>query len=454
LLLSAITSGSGFAGPLILNALLKHLSGEKPLPEYTLGILVALIFLAPLTGNVCNANSLLILNRIGIRIRNALVAAIFSKAVKLSPAARQANSGTINNIFANDTQQLQMISSAWIPLFFAPIQVAVGLYLIYRQVGVATFVGFAYIVGVMPFLVVCGIGFGTFIKRKLVHSDNRIKLTNEVFSGIRILKYYAWEDPFSKKLRDIRELELKEISSIYFCFIVLTLILESLPTVQPILIYYTYTRLGNELDYTTAFTTLTLFMTIQGPLSALPNLFTSIGYTRNACRRILNILNEEEIDDYRDTVQLPDSPDEVVVLENASFAWVKETQIAPVVEEVIIPVIVDKMTEYGKIDVADSEELEKGVNRGLHTISAVTLRVKRGDLVGILGSVGSGKSSLLSGLLGEMYLTGGSVRVCGTIAYHQQQPWILNMTIQENILFGLPYDEVSFLISLLHFSYL
>jgi ABC-type transport system involved in cytochrome bd biosynthesis fused ATPase/permease subunit len=49
-----------------------------------------------------------------------------------------------------------------------------------------------------------------------------------------------------------------------------------------------------------------------------------------------------------------------------------------------------------------------------------------------------------TGLLGEMQLQQGKVRVCGTIAYCDQRPWIMNTTVRDNILFGLEYDEAKF----------
>ena len=87
---------------------------------------------------------------------------------------------------------------------------------------------------------------------------------------------------------------------------------------------------------------------------------------------------------------------------------------------------------------------EAGVNRSLQTLMDVSFSVKRGQLIAVVGSVGSGKSSLLSGLLGELNLTKGAVRVCGSVAYCDQRPWIMNTTVRDNILFGQPYDERRF----------
>jgi hypothetical protein len=78
------------------------------------------------------------------------------------------------------------------------------------------------------------------------------------------------------------------------------------------------------------------------------------------------------------------------------------------------------------------------------TLLEMNFSIKKGELVAVVGSFGSGKSSLLNALLGEMLLQKGSVRVHGSVAFCDQRPWILNDTVQGNILFGLPYDEQKF----------
>ena len=198
-MLYVLYAASTFASPLILKALLDHLSEKRTYAEGTIILLVVAIFLAPMTGAICKEQADLLLDRMGIQVRNALVGVVFKKSLRLSPVARQANSGTINNIFANDTKQLADAVTGF-PLIFAPIQVGVGLYFIYLQVGPATFAGLGYVLAVMPLLIFFGAMFGILVKRKLIHSDGRVKLTNEVFSGIRVLKYYAWEKPFALKL--------------------------------------------------------------------------------------------------------------------------------------------------------------------------------------------------------------------------------------------------------------
>jgi ATP-binding cassette subfamily C (CFTR/MRP) protein 1 len=74
-------------------------------------------------------------------------------------------------------------------------------------------------------------------------------------------------------------------------------------------------------------------------------------------------------------------------------------------------------------------------------ISSIDLQISQGSLVALVGMVGSGKSSILAALLGEMNKVDGRVSVSGSIAYVPQTPWIMNTTLKENILFGRDFDK-------------
>lgn len=445
--LQAFANASDFAGPLILKALLQHLSPQPTgkLTPAMLWFLTAMLLFAPCFGSICRQQASLAFTRIGCSIRNSLIALTFRKGLHLSPFARQKNSGTINNIFSSDTENLQNFLTFLFPIMYSPIQIAVGLALVYQEVGPSTFLALGYLVFVMPGLILCGMGFGIYIKKKLEESDRRIKMTKEVLAGIRAIKYSAWELPFIHKLEAIRKIELVHIQSIFNCWIGISFVMDSLPLVCPILVFYSYSGLGNTLTYSKAFTTLTLFTIITSGAALLPGVFTHVGYAKEASRRIQNLLNEEERDKF---VVQDASATAAINLCNASFSWLLEAA-----EERAEDKLKEKENGQGKgkdkdkedgyVQVEATDGVDSSGNRSLHTIQDISFSIPTGSLCAVVGPIGCGKSTILAGILNECYcLSGpGSVTIKGSVAYHQQEPWILNATIRDNITFGLPLDE-------------
>jgi ABC-type multidrug transport system fused ATPase/permease subunit len=247
--LYAINAGLGYGPILILNQLVRHFDGKQILSDSILWLLVALIFVLPLLASICTAHSNVIMAHIGIQFRNALINMIYRKSLKLSPASRQKQStGMIVNMFSNDTAQLQRFMYFLNNCALAPAQIIVSLALIYLQVNVATFVGLAFMFFLIP---ANGFIFGLMTsirKKKVFVTDARVKLMNEILSGIRVIKYYAWESAFEAKILGIRLKELALLKQLaYVVAVGFSLILMSAPVVQPILIFYTYIKIGNQL---------------------------------------------------------------------------------------------------------------------------------------------------------------------------------------------------------------
>ena len=85
------------------------------------------------------------------------------------------------------------------------------------------------------------------------------------------------------------------------------------------------------------------------------------------------------------------------------------------------------------------------MNKQSGALRKLDLKVRAGEIVAVVGGVGSGKTSLLQAMLGQMKLMDGSVKVKGITAYVSQQSWLMSDTIRNNILFGLPYDRERYL---------
>ena len=265
-------SASSFGPVLILNALVKHFQGTSELSTSTLWILVSLMFVIPMIGSIFAAHSNVELAHCGVQFRNAMVTAIYRKSLRLSPGSKQQSStGQIVNMFSNDTAQLQRFLFFLNNMIVAIPMIVVCLFLIYLQVGVSTFVGLGLIIITIPLNGVVFGWLGEIRKRKVLVTDKRVKLMNEVLNGIRIIKFYAWEVAFSQRIESVRLAELKLIRKIaYIIAIAFSLVLMAVPTFLPVLIFYTYVRLGNQLDAAKAFTAISLFNLLQFPFLFLP----------------------------------------------------------------------------------------------------------------------------------------------------------------------------------------
>jgi ATP-binding cassette subfamily C (CFTR/MRP) protein 1 len=505
IVLYAIYQAEAFGPILILNHLVRYFEGLEHLTTTGKAVLVALIFILPMTGSIFIAHSNAIFAHIGLQMRNVLITKIYRKALRLSPTARAVSSaGQIVNMFSNDTQQVQRFLYFFNALVLAFPTIGVCLYLIYQQMNVATFVGLGLIFVILP-LNVGGFALMNILRRKKVLiTDIRVKLMNEILSGIRIIKYYAWETAFSEKVTAVRDRELYYLTlTAYLVAVVFTILMQSVPVFMPILIFFTYIQLGNTLDAARAFTAIALFNLLQFPFIFLPMGLGQFSQAAVSIKRISEFLEAEELEPY--VIEEEGADGTVLEMENASLGWVLEEHlqthkesvlkdatvsleaIERTLEEAGVDGAVAQRKAYQKVSVKADEEKEREdqqrvtdakhyeavaqqsdiesnlqgiellerkkteeiesesrVNRSIYTLSSFNFQIKKGELVAVIGAVGSGKSSFLAALLGEMNLQSGKVRCAGSVAYCDQRAWILNDSVQGNILFGKPYDEERF----------
>mmetsp|Transcript_13658 Transcript_13658/g.13206 ORF Transcript_13658/g.13206 Transcript_13658/m.13206 type:complete len:1517 (+) Transcript_13658:272-4822(+) len=474
-LLYLIYGGITFGPVLILNALVQYIQGTGPdLSTGLLWFLVAMIFALPMTGAFFSTRSNVIVAHMSIQIRNALINKIYRKAMLLSPAARQETStGQIVTMFSNDSKQIQTFLLFMNNAIIAPFQIIVALALIYQQVGVTMFIGLGFLLVMIPLNGFIFVELNAVRRRKVQSTDVRVKIMNEILSGIRVIKYYAWESAFNKKIGGVRLRELELLKQLaYIQAIAFTLVLQAVPIIQPILVFFAYVRLGNTLSAARSFTTIALFNIMQLPFAFLPLGIAQYSQSLVSTRRMLDFFNAEELTEYVQSNITEDGT--AISMENVSLCWtlpvvevdltlltdkeqktlkkdqIKEDKINKVAEQEKIymgekEVVINSNKDDDDLKMQQSiKEEEVGINRSEHTLMGVDFNVKKGQLIAVVGAVGCGKSSLLSGLLGEMQLQEGSVRMAGSVAYCDQRPWILNTTVKDNILFGKPFNEALF----------
>lgn len=300
----------------------------------------------------------------------------------------------------------------------------------------------------------------------------------QILSGIRVLKFYAWEAAFKQKISSIRHKELIILKKMaYLIAVVFSLVLQAVPIFMPVLIFFTYVKLGNTLDAAKAFTAISLFNLMQFPFVFLPLGLSQYSQSIVSSQRLIQFFAADELKGYV-TNEAPSDADKSVVISitNATMGWTSDKAMENMdMLKASVSVIAAASAKKGRQGAANAnrkgaaaaEEADKGPayemvptdieagkksegddknapNRSVETLRNVNISIKQGELVAIVGSVGSGKSSLLSCILGELIPIDGSVFIQGDIAYCDQRPWILNDNVQNNILFGKEYVESKF----------
>ncbi|TPX76960.1 hypothetical protein CcCBS67573_g01803 [Chytriomyces confervae] len=351
----------------------------------------------------------------GAKLRSGLVGTIYKKSLRLSSSARQKfTQGYIQTLQSVDTEAIGLLSrQLFNGIFKANIQLAVVFFLLYQQIGLAFLPGFLIVVFSSPLQVYLMNKSGQQEKLRLEAMDKRIRLMGEALKGMLVVKFNNLSAPMQKAVKELRAQELNHIraSQVYQA------LSAAFWQLQPFLIalscFGTYIVFMNQtLTPTRTFTSLALLRLMNSPMNWLRNLFVQSKRILVSARRIDAFLRAEEVqgaisDDAEGSNEgyvrsFETSESNAVVVEQARGAW------------------------------------EKG---GEVTVSVNHLTVKKGEFLAVVGRTGEGKSSLMSMLIGEMFIESGRVKVDGKIAYVSQQAWILSGTVRDNILFGSTYNH-------------
>ncbi|KAL6300043.1 metal resistance protein YCF1 [Sparassis latifolia] len=401
-----------FLQPQLLRWLLSFISEyqlaqDKPSPVEGFAIAV-IMFVASIAQTIILHQYFQRCFETGMRVRAGLVTAIYQKALVLSNDGRGRASGDIVNLMSVDATRLQDFCTYGLIAISGPFQITLAFVSLYNILGWAAFVGVAIMIVSIPLNTAIARYLKKMQQEQMRNRDKRTRLMSELLANIRSIKLYAWENAFIRWILVVRnDQEVKMLRKIG----IVTSLNSSLWSGIPLLVAFSSFAVSaatsdTPLTSDKIFPSISLFMLLQFPLNMFSQVTSNVIEAWVSVQRLSSFLDSDELQsDAREIVQVPrlELGDEVLSITGGEFTWSKEAAVP--------------------------------------TLEDINLTVRKGELVGVLGRVGAGKTSLLSAIIGEMTRTEGEVRLMGSISYAPQDPWIMSATIRDNILFSHEYDE-------------
>uniref|UniRef100_A0A8C3D0L9 ATP binding cassette subfamily C member 8 n=1 Tax=Cairina moschata TaxID=8855 RepID=A0A8C3D0L9_CAIMO len=432
----------GFAGPLCISGIVHNVGkGNNTIRPQVLSVLeflsnayvlAVLLFFALLLQRTFLQASYYVAIETGINLRGAIQTKIYNKIMQLSTSNMsmgEMTAGQICNLVAIDTNQLMWFFFLCPNLWAMPVQIIVGVLLLYYLLGISALIGAAVIIVLAPVQYFVATKLSQAQRSTLEYSNERLKKTNEMLRGIKLLKLYAWEHIFHSSVEETRQKEMTSLKSFALYTSISIFMNAAIPIAAVLITFVVHAHLTRKADFSpsVAFASISLFHILVSPLFLLSSVVRStvkgtllvpppltVYFCLSGFSQPLKVVNRkrparEDWNNYsshtRRPINITEADDFCVKITNGFFTWTPE---------------------------------------GPPALSNIDIRIPQGQLTMIVGQVGCGKSSLLLAILGEMQKISGNIfwsRKRGSVAYASQKPWLLNATVEENITFESSFNK-------------
>lgn len=394
-LLRTVTS---YVGPYLIEYFVGYLN-ESPRPTKKGYLMVLAFVVAQFMESLSSRHLLFRSQQLGVRVRSALIAIIYQKGLALSSQSRQSSSsGELINVVSLDAERVGDFNWSMHELWLVPVQISLAMVILYSTLGLAAFAALGATLLTMLANIPLGKIEQNYQEKTMTAKDARMSAMSEILQNMHILKLQGWELVFFSKVKELRMVEMNWIKKYVYTSSMLISVFFGAPAFVAMITFGTCMLLGIPLETGKVLSALATIRQLQGPIHSLPDTISSVIQTKVSLDRICSFLCLEELASDAVTKLPSGSTDISIEVRNGHFSWDTSSQVP--------------------------------------TLQDLNFRVQQGMRVAICGTIGSGKSSLLSCILGEIPKLFGEVQTCGRIAYVSQSPWIQSGTIEENILFG------------------
>ncbi|KAJ3271553.1 Multidrug resistance-associated protein 4 [Terramyces sp. JEL0728] len=337
--------------------------------------------------------------------------------------------GNIMNLFYRDMNRvysgLTVIKNAMYPI----VLILLNFVFLHQLIGIPAIIsGIFYFLFLIPVIIleVKNVAYNT---ESNILQDKKANLLRELFKNIKKVKFSNIEDYFSKRvIKNVTD-DIKVGAKTYFISRMKLTLTQSLTTVLSCMTYIIYSFLGNAITPSVVFPTYLYLDAISYQLSSLKNVFANVLNIYEGYQLMSDYLLAEE---FVDVTQKSEDSEVALQMKNVTWKWHDAKYIKELHSQYI--------TQLRYIIKTKQEALDCKENENTFELQVTDLTIKKGKLIGVVGTVGAGKSTLFAGLKSIPALIEGNVISNGETAYYSQEPWIMTDDIQTNITFGKELD--------------
>ena len=385
-------------------------------------------------------------------VRGSIGGLIFDKSLRLSSGsvtssadnkdkkkkkrASSMGSGEVVNLMQSDAAMLEMLTLQLHTIWDGALQIAIYIALLYKFLGTSVIWGLGVLLTTIPINALTLRMLNRLGLKEIEAKDARMKKTTESVSNMQLLKLMSWENIFANDIQCERDEELKRHTKRGVVRALSQAISNTAPAISLVATLSAYAKTGKPVVASTIFTAISLFNQLRFPLFFYPMLIDAIANGQNSLRRISSYLESQEITPYVDYKPKLNDGGGSIEMSNGNFLWSASSDSS-------------NNEEVGSTETKDSS--------GAPALCGASISVQPGEVVAVIGGVGSGKSALVKSLIGELtpvpqypkliqqeYGTTADVpRVTtyGSIAYCAQEAWLPKGTVRESVVFGREFNE-------------
>ncbi|XP_017097852.2 probable multidrug resistance-associated protein lethal(2)03659 [Drosophila bipectinata] len=412
--------------PLLLRSLIYKYSQDSS-SKTDGNIYAGALILSSSLGSIITHPYMFAVCHVCFKIRVGLGSLVYRKALRLSKASlNDTTAGHVVNLISNDLGQLDSIIYHGHYLWVGPLQMFLITFVMYQEIGFPAVLGVAFMLLFIPINLYVGKISARLRIKSVQCTDERVRLMREIITGIQAIKMYAWELPFERIVSYIRKKEVDVNRRRDFITVLHFSLSVFVSRASTFISLVGYAMIAQVLTSEVAFLIIAYYNILRETMS----IFFAMGITQTAeywvsLKRVQAFLQLEEMDQIT-AVEDPEE-NEVEGEETTLLSSTPHTKLVP-------RPLGAELYVYGLTAKWDPKSPEC-------TLNEVSLQIKSGTLLAVVGLTGSGKSSLLQAILGELPVLSGEIKKRGSISYAAQEPWLFSGTVRQNILFGQPMDH-------------